>query len=287
MEADSQYELIRIFNHNVVLVETAQTRQEAVLIGKGIGFGQKTGAVITSDDERIEKKYFLQDEIYRNQYRSLMDQVDPAVLGVSEEIIGLIAKHITPDYNEHIHIALPDHISFAIYRLNNQMEIINPFLHEIEMLYPKEFELAGKSAELVEKRLGTVIPESEVGFLALHIHSAVSQTTVSQTVQFTNLIRELLETARIEFGLPLLKGSVDNVRFITHLRYALERLKRGKPIENLFLERIQEGIPVAFHFAERLATRMEIALQLKVPLDEVGYIAMHVHRLMQAKEGIE
>jgi transcriptional antiterminator len=284
MAAVQRYKVRRPFNNNVLLAARVADGHEVVLIGKGIGFGQKSGALLSSDDSRIEKTFLLENETYRKQYHTLLDQVEDAVIGVSEEIIGMIAVHLTPRYNEHIHIALPDHISFAIHRLNNGMEIVNPFLYEIETLYPKEFELAEKSADLVEKRLGIKIPESEIGFLALHIHSAVSQTPVSQAVRFADLIRDILELARSELNLKLTQGSRDYIRFITHLRFALERVKTGKTIENPLLGQIQIEFPAAYDFAEQIGKRIEEVLQAAVPLDEIGYIAMHVHRLIHYRD---
>lgn len=286
MSGIQQYRVIRSFNNNVLLVERLEDGHEAVLIGKGIGFSTKPGHVLTIGDTRIEKTFLLEDENYRNQYRSLLEQVEDATVGVSEEIIGLIAKHLSPQYNEHIHIALADHISFAIYRLKSGMEIVNPFLYEIETLYPNEFNLSQKSAELIEQRLHVKIPESEIGFLALHIHSAVSQTPVAQAARYADLIRQILELARERLHLQLSPGSRDCVRFIAHLRYALERILNEKTVENPLLERIQQECAQAYQFAEEIVRLIESNLKLAVPSGEIGYIAMHVHRLSHTREAL-
>lgn len=284
MSEAQQYRVIRPFNNNVLLVERMEDGHETVLIGKGLGFSAKANSIVEAGDPRVEKTFLLKDENYRNQYRSLLEQVEDATVGVSEEIIGLIAKHLSPRYNEHIHIALADHISFAIYRLKSGMEIVNPFLYEIETLYPNEFALSKKSAELIEKRLSVKIPASEIGFLTLHIHSAISQTPVTQAARYADLIRQIVELARQRLDLQLPQGSRDCVRFIAHLRYALERITNGKTVENPLLERIQQECVPAYQFAEEIVRMIENNLSLSVPSGEIGYIAMHVHRLSHARE---
>ncbi|HEX7056749.1 MAG TPA: transcription antiterminator [Bacilli bacterium] len=283
MLAVHQYKVVRPFNNNVLLVERMSDGHEMVLIGKGLGFAEKKGNILISNDTRIEKTFLLEDEASRKQYQTMLNQVEDATIGVSEEIISLIAKHLSPVYNQHIHIALPDHIAFAIHRLKNGMEIVNPFLYEIETLYPQEYALSKLAAQLIETRLNVNIPASEVGFLALHIHSSVSQTPISQAVRHADLIRDILQMVRNGMNVQLAQGSRDCIRFVTHLKYALERLHSGKTIENPLLERIRHEFPHEFDFAEKIAGRIEQSLDIKVPAGEIGYITMHVHRLLNTQ----
>jgi transcriptional antiterminator len=281
MSDERNYVIGRIFNNNVVLVHEPPKNQEIILLGKGIGFGQKIGSVIHRDDARIEKKFRLEQEHHIRQYQSLIDQVDQAVIGIAEEIITLIAKEISPDINEHVHVALPDHIHFAIHRLRNGMEIFNPFLFEIQTLYPKEFALAERAARMIAEQFDIDVPESEAGFLALHIHSAVSYIPVAKAVQFTNVITELVARIEQSTGSRIDKQSIDYVRLITHLRYAIERIRQDKPILNPLLDRIKGTLPEAYELAADLGRVISQRLDVVVPDDEVGYIAMHLYRMLQ------
>lgn len=273
--------ITRVLNHNVVLALEPISSQEVVLFGKGIGFGVKPGSTIHPNDARVEKRFRLENENHQRQYQTVLNQVDPAIVGISEEIIALVAREITPNLHEHIHVALPDHIHFAIYRLRNGMEIVNPFLFEIQTLYSKEFTLAERAADLIQTSFSLEIPESEIGFLALHIHSAVSSTPVSKTVKFTNLIRELAQLIEERIGRTVARSSVDYIRLITHLRYACERIQQQKSIQNPLLERVKAMIPESYQLAEELARHISSRLDTAVPEDEVGYMAMHVFRLTE------
>ena len=61
---------------------------------------------------------------------------------VCEEGIYEISKKLNKELNENIHIGLIDHLFFAVKRMKSKEIIENPFLVEIETLYPKEFSLA-------------------------------------------------------------------------------------------------------------------------------------------------
>jgi transcriptional antiterminator len=278
---EQNYTIVRVFNHNVVLVEEPVTSSEIVLLGKGIGFGKKAGNVIAYNDERVEKRFRIESESHKKQYQTLINQIDHAVIGISEEIIALIAKEITPQINEHVHVALPDHIQFAIYRLRNGLEIVNPFLFEIQTLYPKEYALAKRAADMIKQTFSLEIPESEIGFIALHIHSAVSYLPVAKAVQFTNVISGLVEKIEQRSGKAIQRNTLDYVRLITHLRFTVERIRQQKSVRNPLLAAIKATLPEEYQLARELAQLIAEQLEVDVPDDEIGYLAIHLFRLLQ------
>ncbi len=284
MGQDVHFVVDRVFNNNVVLVTEPSTKTEIILLGKGIGFGQKKGAEISAADARIEKKFRLESAEHQKQYQSVLNQVDQAVIGIAEEIIALIAQEITPQINEYVHVALPDHIHFAIYRLQNGMEIVNPFLYEVKSLYPKEFELAKKAAEMIASAFQIEIPESEVGFLTLHIHSAVSHLSVPSAVQVTKVVADLAAKIEERLAIPLDRDSLDYLRMLTHLRSAIERVRERRTIQNPLRDSLKQSIPEAYQLARELSGTIADRLGEEVPEDEICFMAMHLYRLMQAAE---
>jgi len=285
MGMQKHYQIERIFNNNVVLVQDPnENNSEIILLGKGIGFGEKPGKLILQSDPRIEKKFRMENEKNIQQYQTLINQVDEAAIGISEEIIALIAKEISPSINEHVHVALPDHIHFAIHRLRNGLEIVNPFLIEIKTLYSKEFALAKKAAEMITDSFDVEIPESEIGFLALHIHSAISYIPVAKAVQFTNLITELVALIEQKTSTHFERDSIDYMRLVTHLRFTIERIGEQKSIKNPLLEQIMVTMPREYELASELAHLISEKIELAVSADEIGYMAMHLYRVLQQAE---
>ena len=124
---DREYIVSKVLNNNVILVTDKNSNQELVLVGKGIGFGKKDGRNVTLSEKDIEKSFIAYDEKTKTEYFQLISQMDSNVMGVSEEIIALAEENLGR-LNSHIHIALTDHIGFALDRIKMGMEMSNPFI---------------------------------------------------------------------------------------------------------------------------------------------------------------
>lgn len=79
----------------------------------------------------------------------MIENVDEEFLILCEKMISYIEKELREDLNERIHIALVDHLNFALKRLSDNEEIENPFIVEIKALYPREYSLGEKVAEIL------------------------------------------------------------------------------------------------------------------------------------------
>lgn len=65
------------------------------------------------------------------------------------------------------------HLQPTVIRLKNEMPIANPLLEQIQKEYPPIFEKCKNVAKVLERRLNCKVPETEVGFLAIHFGAAV------------------------------------------------------------------------------------------------------------------
>ncbi|WDC85765.1 PRD domain-containing protein [Caloramator sp. mosi_1] len=63
----------------------------------------------------------------------------------------LAREKLGVELNPHIHIGLTDHINFAITRLREGINIVNPFEMEIKTMYPTEYSIAEEAIELIKK----------------------------------------------------------------------------------------------------------------------------------------
>lgn len=71
------------------------------------------------------------------------------------------------------------------------MVIKNTLLNEIKILYPKEFQIGLYAKALIQGKLGIEIPEDEVGYIALHIHTVkINAGEMSETLDITAMIRD-------------------------------------------------------------------------------------------------
>lgn len=281
---NEQFHVLRVIGNNVVMVQGGKKNKEYVIIGKGIGFALKDAGVIDGKDPRIEKLFRLEDREEWSQYQILLEDIDPKVMKITDEIISDIAREFPGALNDKIYLALPSHIQFTIVRLRGGMDIVNPFLEETRMTFPKEFEIAYKAADKIGAEFGVHIPEDEVGFLTYHVYSAVSNVPVGQLVKASNIVSDLMEMIRRERNIHFEQGSMNHVRLMVHLRFSIERILQGSLIDNPFVKHIRKEFKEEYKLAQKMGKIMQSKLSVDVPEEEICFLAMHLRRLFQTLE---
>ncbi|KIP22340.1 RNA-binding antitermination protein GlcT [Anoxybacillus ayderensis] len=280
---EQSFRIEKILNNNV-LIASHPTYDEVVLIGKGIGFGKKKGDVIEQKD--VEKWFILKNEREQEQYKKLLPHVDEEFIGLMNDIIYHIRKRTNSPLNEHIHVALTDHILFAMKRLEQGMDIKNPFLVETKSLYPLEYDVATEVVNMLNDRLHIQLPEGEIGFIALHIHSALTNHQLSEVNQHSQLISRLVSVVEEQLDIRIDRESIHYLRFVRHLRYAIERVKKGEKIEEpkKLSNILKETYPLCYNLSWKLIKIMQQTLQLPVDEAEAVYLTLHLQRLTGKSE---
>lgn len=281
MSQPKTYRIERVLNNNVVIV-LLDGQAEHILIGKGIGFGAKRGDTILTQDARIEKLFSLVQAENKEHFAQLFSMVPPEVVGIAEEIITFASESLKCELHEHIHVALADHIGFALTRLQGGLNIENPFLEEIRTLYHREWSVAKKGSRLIEERFGIPIPAEEVGFLTLHIHSATHTRGLSETVKVADSVNMAIKAIEKELGQDIPKDQLNYARMVIHLRFAIQRILRGQPISNPLADAVIERLPDSYQIAKRAADHMSRRIGIPFPDDEISYLAMHIARFTTA-----
>ncbi len=290
-ENQSKYKVKKIFNNNVILATKNNQKQELVLVGKGLGFSAEQGEIIRLQEKEIDREFIpVHTEEKKKKYQQLLEEVDNEVIGLTEEIIAMIASQLNEELDKRVRIALANHIEFTLQRLEQGMEITNPFLRETKTLYEKEYQLAQQAVKIIENRFSISIPEEEIGFITLHIHAARSERKVSATAKYTSLIGEMVNIIEEEWEVTLSYQSLNYARLITHLRFALERIENNvqkdtkeNPLLNKIeiIERIKLEFTKSYQLSNKLVNFMSQELQEVVPKNEVGYLTIHLERLRE------
>lgn len=271
-------QVAKVLNNNVIIANHPD-RGEVVIIGKGIGFNRKTGESIPL--ESVEKMFILTSRHEQEQYKQLVPQVDEQLIEIIGEIITYITKKTHSPLNEHIHIALTDHLAFAIKRAEQDLSFHNPFLYETKEIYPVEYELAEYSINLIHQKLGVDLGEDEIGFVALHINSAMTNRHISEVRGHAQLIADLVSMVESRLHMTIQRQSLDYSRLLTHLRFAIERIRRGEHVGEVekLDSMLREEYPVLYALAGELTELMEKRLEKPVYPAEVSYLTMHLHRV--------
>ncbi|SNZ17124.1 transcriptional antiterminator, BglG family [Terribacillus aidingensis] len=268
----------KVLNNNV-LIAINQEEKEVVLIGKGVGFGKKTGSEL--EDGEFEKLFVLQDEKEQTSYKQILDHIDEELVAVMNDVIYMIAEQMDQPLNEHIHIGLTDHLAFAMKRLEQGLDIKNPFAVETKFIYPKEYKVASEAVTLLNNRLGIQLPEGEVGFIALHIHSACINQPVGELSQYTRLIAMMFKVIEDSLAITVDRESIHYIRLVRHIRFTIDRVQQGEQVREpeKILNLLKTEYPLCYNTAWKLVKILQQTLRRPVQEAEAVYLTLHLYRL--------
>ena len=276
----AQLTIEKVLNNNVLIAEHP-SYGEVVLIGKGIGFNRKHGDLIEKDS--AEKLFVLKNEKEQQNYIKLLPFIDNEFLEVIIASIELIKQRTNSMLNEHIHVALTDHLMFALTRASQGMEMKNPFLVETKALYRHEYEVAKEVVQLIKDNTGISFPIGEVGFIALHIHSAITNKDLSDVNQHSQLVSRLVDMVEEQLEIEIDKEGIDYMRLVRHLRFAIERVINGEKVDEpeKISSLLKDEYPICYNLSWKLIKVMQQSLKLKVFDAEAVYLTMHLQRLQK------
>ncbi|MFB7817467.1 PRD domain-containing protein [Paenibacillus chitinolyticus] len=271
-----QRKIIHVLSHNVVMTKLS-TGKNSIAFGKGIGFKKQPGMII--EDADISQEFLLHTSEVLEHYEHILHAVDVKIIGITEEVIAYAQGHLEGEFSETIHAALVDHINFAVERCKRGVHILNPFAYEIKHLYEEEYRIASKAIDFLNQHLDVRLPDDEIAFLAMHFHTARTKVEKGTALAVVRLVAQVIERAK-ELGLDF-DNSFSTVRFISHLKALIDRIMEQKTIRNPLLGKISEEYPLAFQKAVLLAELLKANLQKPIPMDEIGFLALHLERQMQ------
>lgn len=271
--------VIKALNNNMVLIK--EQGVEKILLAKGIGFNKKFGDIL-EDNLEVDKVFSIEDKKNQENLKEVYNRVDGEFVAICEEALAEISEELGEELNETIHIGLIDHLAIAMKRLKNKEQINNPFIVEIETLYSVEFEMAKKIVNKLQEKYEIDFPEGEIGFITLHIHSARNGKMLSNSIKYSYLSNKIIIYIEEKFNSKIDKRSLDYARFLSHVRFTIERVLTDTVLKNDLTEIIKKSYPISYEIAEGASKIIEETLDKKVYDDEVAYIAMHVERFRVA-----
>lgn len=271
--------VIKALNNNMVLIK--EQGVEKILLAKGIGFNKKFGDIL-EDNLEVDKVFSIEDKKNQENLKEVYNRVDGEFVAICEEALAEISEELGEELNETIHIGLIDHLAIAMKRLKNKEQINNPFIVEIETLYSVEFEMAKKIVNKLQDKYEIDFPEGEIEFITLHIHSARNGKMLSNSIKYSYLSNKIIIYIEEKFNSKIDKRSLDYARFLSHVRFTIERVLTDTVLKNDLTEIIKKSYPVSYEIAEGASKIIEETLDKKVCDDEVAYIAMHVERFRVA-----
>ena len=279
------YRVRKALNHNTLIAISMENNQEYLLIGKGIGFGKKVSERFEIPENIECSIYSLHERTERGKAMELIKGIEPVyleiagkVLAKSEEVFGKIDKRIL--------FPMADHIAFAVQRIRANEQISNPLTDDIRALFHMEYKTAECVKDILWEMLQVEIDEHEIGYIALHIHSAIEDENVALSMQIAMAVRECIRMIEEETGQTIDVMSLSYNRLMNHIRYMVARSIKGEKLKLNMNDYMSVKFPKSFWMATEVCKQLEKQLHRNSPLDEVeiGYLAMHIERVLMDKE---
>ncbi len=267
--------ITKILNNNAVIVMDGQ--QEKIAVGSGIAFDKKKNDIVNV--YKIEKLFVMKEN---EKLYQLLNRIPEEHFIISEKIISYAEEYIGTKLNEHIHVVLTDHISFAIERERDGIQLKNKLLPEIKILYKREYEVGLWAIKLIKKECNIEMSDDEAAFIALHLHTMKIQGgDLHQTVRQTTILKEMVQWILQTLNTEVNEDDLSYQRLITHLRFALTRANQFEhhTMDDEMLSMIKKKFPVAYDCATKVAKQMSLIHQVTLPVEELGYITLHIERL--------
>ncbi|WP_075982724.1 PRD domain-containing protein [Bacillus massilinigeriensis] len=265
----------KILNNNAVVVIDDQ--QEKIAYGSGIAFQKRKNDIVNV--HKIEKIFVMKEN---EKLQQLLNRIPEEHFILSEEIISYAEEYLETKLNEHIHVVLADHLSFAIERQRDGLTLKNKLLQEIKILYRKEYEIGLWAIEHVKEKCEVEMPVDEAAFIALHIHTMKqSGSDMHETLRHTTMVKEMVTRIIKLMNLTVQEDDLSYQRLVTHLRYALTRMNHYDPhiMDEEMLRMIKRKFPISYICASDIAKDLASNYGVEIPEEELGYITLHIERL--------
>lgn len=266
----------KVLNNNTIIAIGAGDNQEYLLIGKGIGFGKKVSQRTEAPEGTAV--YALYEQTERGKAAELVKGIEPVFLEIAEQVLKE-SERVFGRIDWSILFPMADHIAFAVKRIRSNEQISNPLTGDIRALFHMEYTVAECIRPILAERLSVEIDEHEIGYIALHIHSAIDSENVALSMQIAGTVRECIQLVEGETGKKIDMLSLSYNRLMNHVRYMAARAIKGEELKISMNDYMAEKFPDAFRIASIVCGHLEH--YLKKPMDEVeiGYLAMHIQRV--------
>lgn len=284
-EGDKAYavrKINRVINNNVVVVLDPGGK-ETVLMGKGLGFRKKPEDIL--DEAKVEKTFLLLDESEASHFLQMVQEIPYEYMEISSEIISCAEALLNKKLNENIYLLLTDHLNFAIERAYKGIALPNAMLWEIRHYYSSEFEIGKKALAIIKKHTGLDLTLDEAGFIAMHILNSEMELDMSRTREMTKIIQDVLNIIRYHFRIVIDEESLDYGRFVTHLKFFVQRAMHGqysRVWEKELMEMVCNQYKEAFGCARKVGEYLERTTAYHVADEEIVYLCVHIQRLWRA-----
>ena len=269
----------KILNNNA-FISIDKSGEEIVVMGRGIAFGKKQGNEV--ELSRGYKIFSNSDKELNQRLKNIVSDIPEEYMKITEQVVCMLEKEYDKKVNDIIYVSLTEHIHGAVERFKKGIQIKNPLLIDIKRLFRDEYEVSKQALEAIKEEFGIEFEEDEAGYIAQHIVNAQLDDDMSDIVNVTRIMQDILNIIKYSYKIDFNEESVYYYRFVTHLKFFAQRI-----LNRLTYEDDNEDVFEVFKdkYNERYKCVLKIKEQIKqiydyeLSKDEQLYLMIHIERI--------
>ena len=269
----------KILNNNA-FISIDKSGEEIVVMGRGIAFGKKQGNEV--ELSRGYKIFSNSDKELNQRLKNIVSDIPEEYMKITEQVVCMLEKEYDKKVNDIIYVSLTEHIHGAVERFKKGIQIKNPLLIDIKRLFRDEYEVSKQALEAIKEEFGIEFEEDEAGYIAQHIVNAQLDDDMSDIVNVTRIMQDILNIIKYSYKIDFNEESVYYYRFVTHLKFFAQRILNRLTYEDdnedvfeVFKDKYNESYKCVLKIKEQIKQIYDYELSK----DEQLYLMIHIERI--------
>ncbi len=224
------------------------------------------------------------DERITQVSKFLLELIDEGVWRRLEKLIHNLEREFGYQLSDNAFIGLIVHLSLTVQRIKNHESVQLGEIALQQLRAKHEFTLATTLAEKISAEFDIEIPESEVGYITMHLLGArnrynsenIGSISMMDNFRLVKLARSVMKNAARESGKNIDKNQNLLAGLVNHFGPSISRIKMKMDIRNPLLGEIKEHYPELMTLTKKCVGELEREVGCELPEAEIAYIAMHL-----------
>ncbi|OCL25394.1 transcriptional antiterminator BglG [Orenia metallireducens] len=291
-------------NHNLTLIR--KTNYGLEIKGKEIDIRHAMMDVLEETANKKELVSFLRliqkkalkdrnlEPGFFKEFDKLVSDID---LTKIESVISFAEKQLGFQFADEAYASLLVHLALAISRLLEGKDIQLPEERLEVIKKSEEYNIAKKIGKIMEQIFKINIPDSEIGYITLHLMGAklwqkIGDDDYKKLIaedldqELIILTKEMVKIAEDYLGVKLIDDTQLIIGLALHLKPTINRIKYDLPLKNPLLLDIKSKYGEIFKASKRAAKILESKLQKPISSDEIGYITLHLGAALERSKSL-
>ena len=121
--------------------------------------------------------------------------------------------------------------------------------------------------------------DDEIGYVALHIHSALEKESVAVSMQMARAVRECISLIEAQRKIHIDVMSLSYNRLMNHIKFMVARALNKESLKVNMNDYVEHNFPQSYDLARIVCDHLSKALRVQLEEIEIGYLAMHIERV--------